>query len=280
MKAARYYGIHDVRFEEIEKPACGPNEALIKVSYAGICGSDLHIYNKGMFIQNIPETMGFIGEVRQGCFAQYIAMDQETLIHVPKDADQKKVALSEPLAVALNICKRANFQPDDRVALIGVGPIGLLTILAAKALYGVKEIAAVDLSQVRLELAKQVGASQVYTSLPDGLKFNKVLDAAGQPVTFQTAVNHVEANGFLYVVSIFEKDFVFDINTLVSAQATLVGCNVYTRENLEDAVKVISDGRVDVGPLISRVFDLTQCAEAFALLNSQDKSVAKVLFQP
>ena len=49
MKAARYYGIHDVRFEEIEKPACGPNEALIKVSYAGICGSDLHIYNKGMF---------------------------------------------------------------------------------------------------------------------------------------------------------------------------------------------------------------------------------------
>lgn len=329
MKAARYYGIHDVRFEEIEKPACGSNEALIKVSYAGICGSDLHIYNKGMFIQNIPETMGhefvgvieevgnqvsgfapgdvvianpmvpcmkcdscrvgsyntcealgFIGEVRQGCFAQYIAMDQETLIHVPKDADQKKVALSEPLAVALNICKRANFQPDDRVALIGVGPIGLLTILAAKALYGVKEIAAVDLSQVRLELAKQVGASQVYTSLPDGLKFNKVLDAAGQPVTFQTAVNHVEANGFLYVVSIFEKDFVFDINTLVSAQATLVGCNVYTRENLEDAVKVISDGRVDVGPLISRVFDLTQCAEAFALLNSQDKSVAKVLFQP
>lgn len=329
MKAARYYGIHDVRFEEIEKPACGPNEALIKVSYAGICGSDLHIYNKGMFIQNIPETMGhefvgvieevgsqvsgfapgdvvisnpmvpcmkcdscrvgsyntcealgFIGEVRQGCFAQYIAMDQETLIPVPKDADQKKVALSEPLAVALNICKRANFQPDDRVALIGVGPIGLLTVLAAKALYGVKEIAAVDLSQVRLELAKQVGASQVYTSLPDGLKFNKVLDAAGQPVTFQTAVNHVEANGFLYVVSIFEKDFVFDINTLVSAQATLVGCNVYTRENLEDAVKVISDGRVDVGPLISRVFDLTQCAEAFALLNSQDKSVAKVLFQP
>ena len=329
MKAARYYGIHDVRFEEIEKPACGPNEALIKVSYAGICGSDLHIYNKGMFIQNIPETMGhefvgvieevgsqvsgfapgdvvianpmvpcmncpscragsyntcealgFIGEVRQGCFAQYIAMDQETLIHVPREADQKKIALSEPLAVALNICKRANFQPDDRVALIGVGPIGLLTILAAKALYGVKDITAVDLSQVRLELAKQVGASQVYTSLPDGLKFNKVLDAAGQPVTFQTAVNHVEANGLLYVVSIFEKDFVFDINTLVSAQVTLVGCNVYTRENLEDAVKVIADGRVDVAPLISRVFDLTQCAEAFALLNSQDKSVAKVLFQP
>ena len=88
----------------------------------------------------------------------------------------------------------------------------------------------------------------------------------------------MEANGFLYVVSIFEQDFVFDINALVAKQATLVGCNVYTKENLEEAVQVISEGRVDVTPLLSKVFDVTQCKEAFQLLNSQDKSVAKVLF--
>lgn len=327
MKAARYYGIRDVRCEEIKKPSYGPDDALIRVSYAGICGSDLHIYNKGMFIQNIPETMGhefvgiieavgenvkqfvpgdavvanpmvpcmqcdscrqgsfhtcealgFIGEVRPGCFCEYIAIGQDTLIKVPNGADLKQVALSEPLAVALNICKRANFQPEDRTALIGVGPIGLLTILVAKTLYGVREITAVDLSDVRLNLAKQVGASSVYKQLPDELKFNKVIDAAGQPITFQTAAKHVETNGFLYVVSIFEQDFVFDINALVAKQATLVGCNVYTRENLEEAVQVISEGRVDVTPLISKVFDVTQCKEAFQLLNSQDKSVAKVLF--
>lgn len=329
MKAARYYGIQDVRYEEVEKPACGPDEALIKVAYAGICGSDLHIYNKGMFIQNIPETMGhefagiieavgdqvkgfapgdavianpmvpcmacescrngsyntcealgFIGEVRPGCFGEYIAIAQDTLIPVPTQADLKQVALAEPLAVALNICKRADFKPEDRVALIGVGPIGLLTILAAKTLYGVREITAVDISQARLDLAGQVGASSVCTQLPEGLTFNKVIDAAGQPITFNTAVRHVEANGVLYVVSIFEKDFIFDINTLVSKQATLVGCNVYTRQNLEDAVQVIAEGKLDVSPIISRVFDITQCAEAFQLLNSADKSVAKVLFQP
>lgn len=329
MKAARYYGLQDVRYEEVEKPSYGPDEALIRVSYAGICGSDLHIYNKGMFIQNIPETMGhefvgiietvgdqvkgfspgdavianpmvpcmickscrkgsyntcealgFIGEVRPGCFGEYIAISQDTLIPVPARADLKQVALAEPLAVALNICKRADFKPEDRVALIGVGPIGLLTILAARNLYGVREIAAVDISQARLELARQVGATDTYTQLPDGLTFSKVIDAAGQPVTFNTAVQHVEANGFLYVVSIFEKDFIFDINTLVSKQATLVGCNVYTRQNLEDAVQVIAEGKLDVSPIISRVFDITQCAEAFQLLNSADKSVAKVLFQP
>lgn len=328
MKAARYYGLRDVRYEEIEKPSYGPDDALVRVSYAGICGSDLHIYNKGMFVQNIPETMGhefvgiieavggnvrgfvpgdvvianpmvpcmkcdsckqgsyhtcealgFIGEVRPGCFCEYIAIGQDTLIQVPAGAELKQVALSEPLAVALNICKRANFQPEDHVALIGVGPIGLLTILAAKSLYGVREITAVDLSEVRLNLAKQVGAVSVYKQLPDGMKFHKVIDAAGQPITFQTAAKHVEANGFLYVVSIFEQDFVFDINALVAKQATLVGCNVYTKENLEEAVQVISEGRVDVTPILSKVFDVTQCNEAFQLLNSQDKSVAKVLLQ-
>lgn len=329
MKAARYYGLQDVRCEQIEKPVCGVNDALIKISYAGICGSDLHIYNKGMFIQNIPETMGhefvgiieevgeqvkdfvpgdvvianpmvpcmkcdsckqgsyntceelcFIGEVRPGCFCEYIAIDQSTLIKVPADADRKKVALSEPLAVALNICERADFKQEDRVALIGVGPIGLLTILAAKFLCGVKHITAVDISRSRLGLAQKVGADTLYTQIPDGETFDKVIDAAGQPITFNTAVKHVKANGFIYVVSIFEKDFIFDINTLVSKQATLVGCNVYTRENLENAVRVISSGEVDVAPIISRVFPVTECAEAFQLLNSRDKSVAKILFQP
>lgn len=328
MKAIRYYGIRDVRLKNVEKPVCGADDALIRVSYAGICGSDLHIYNKGMFVQNIPETMGhefvgvieetgakvlgfkkgdtvianpmvpcmecdsclqgsyntcadlgFIGEVRPGCFAEWIVMPQSKLIPVPARADLRKIALSEPLAVALNICRRAKLKPDDRVALIGVGPIGLLTILAAKALYGVQDITAVDLSEVRLALAQRVGASTVCRRLPEELKFNKLIDAAGQPVTFNTAINHVEANGTIYVVSIFEKDFIFDINRLVSLQASVVGCNVYTQEDLKTAVRVIAEGSVDVSPLISRIFEPEQCQEAFELLNSQDKSVAKILFK-
>lgn len=58
MLAARYYGIGQVRTEDIPIPVCGPGQALIKVAYAGICGSDLHIYRKGMFVVSVPETMG------------------------------------------------------------------------------------------------------------------------------------------------------------------------------------------------------------------------------
>ena len=150
MKTARYYGIEDIRCEELPIPNCGEKDVLIKVAYAGICGSDLHIYKKGMIIQNIPETMGhefsgtviktgskvhslqagdrvtanpmvtcgnciacrtghrgscetlgFIGEVRPGCFAEYIALPQEDVIKAPPDIDLKKLALAEPLAVEM-----------------------------------------------------------------------------------------------------------------------------------------------------------------------------------
>ena len=129
---------------------------LVKIAYA-VSAVPMHIYNQGMFIQNIPETMGhefdgiivkpaagskisagdkvtanpmvpckvcrsclrgsfntcenlgFIGEVSQGCFTEYIAVKEEKLIKIPKDTDLKTAALAEPLAVAVNICRRAAF---------------------------------------------------------------------------------------------------------------------------------------------------------------------------
>ncbi len=67
MFAARYYGIKNVIVEDVAKPVCGPNEVLIEIKYAGICGSDLHIYRKGMFVTSIPETLGheFVGIVKE-----------------------------------------------------------------------------------------------------------------------------------------------------------------------------------------------------------------------
>lgn len=328
MKALRYYGIHDVRTEEIAMPDCGEDEVLVKIAYAGICGSDLHIYNQGMFIQNVPETMGhefdgvvvktgekiekfapgdkvtvnpmvpcgkcgscakesfntcealgFIGEVSQGCFTEYIAVKEEKLIKVPADADLRLVALSEPLAVAVNICQRADLKPDDRLALIGAGPIGLLTIAMAKQVYGVRDITVVDLSEQRLELAEALGAGRAVRCLEKEERFDKIVEAAGAPATFSMAAEHVEANGFIYVVSIFEKEFVFDINALVAAQVTLVGCNVYTSEQLKEAASLICDKRVDISPVISGEFTLEKGKEAFELLSSKDKNAAKLLFK-
>lgn len=327
MQALRFYGIHDVRVEEIEKPVPGENEVLIEIAYAGICGSDLHIYNKGMFIRHIPETMGhefvgkilkkgkkvtefeigdvvvgnpmvpckvcpsckkgiyntcsqlsFIGEISQGCFARYLVMKPEKLIPVPSGKITMQMALTEPLAVALNICKRAKLKKNDNLAVIGTGPIGLLVILAAKFIYEVREVTAIDLSSYRLEIANKIGADHIQKEfMPDEL-YGKVVEAAGSEVTIKKAITHTETNGKLMVVSIFEKNFDFDINDLVAKQIELIGCNVYTEKELKEAATYIAENKIDVTPLISHIFPLSEGPRAFEILSSSSKHANKILF--
>ena len=327
MKTARYYGIEDIRYEELPVPNCGEKDVLIKVAYAGICGSDLHIYKKGMFIQNIPETMGhefsgtviktgskvhslqagdritanpmvtcgnciacrtghrgscetlgFIGEVRPGCFAEYIALPQEDVIKAPPDINLKKLALAEPLAVALNICRQAKPAPTDKVLIIGPGPIGLLTALALKNVCGLENPTILGRSPARLSIAKALGMKTT-TQLGDDSYFDLIIEAAGNETALSTAVAHALPGGKICVVSIFEDDFIFDINTIVAKQLSIIGCNVYETRHIQESTKLLADGIIDPSPLVTDTYDLADCREAFATLCSKDKKACKILFQ-
>lgn len=327
MKTARYYGIEDIRYEELPVPNCGEKDVLIKVAYAGICGSDLHIYKKGMFIQNIPETMGhefsgtviktgskvhslqagdrvtanpmvtcgnciacrterrgscetlgFIGEVRPGCFAEYIALPQEDVIKAPPDIDLKKLALAEPLAVALNICRQAKPAPTDKVLIVGPGPIGLLTALVLKNVCGLENPTILGRSPARLSIAKALGMKTT-TQLGDDSYFDLIIEAAGNETALSTAVAHALPGGKICVVSIFEDDFIFDINTIVAKQLSIIGCNVYETRHIQESTKLLADGIIDPSPLVTDTYDLADCREAFAALCSKDKKACKILFQ-
>ena len=165
MLAARYHGIGQIRVEHLPQPECGPGQSLVKVVYAGICGSDLHIYRKGMFVSTIPEIMGhefsgvvaqvgpgvttlqpgdqvvgdprvscgtcpwcrtgaynlcpalgFIGEVRPGCFAEYLVLEANKLIKIPAAVELRRAALVEPLAVALHIAGQGRLALAEHLA--------------------------------------------------------------------------------------------------------------------------------------------------------------------
>ena len=331
MKAVRYYGIHDVRFEEIAKPEPAEGEVLIRVAYGGICGSDLHIYNRQMFIQNIPETMGhefsgtveaigkgvtgeikpgdkvtavpmvtcgrrigcrsgypntcdslgFIGEVRPGGFAEYISMPAEDIIKIPSDGNLKDMVLAEPLAVALNICELAGLShtdKKDRLAVIGAGPIGLLTLILARQYYGVRRVDVTGRSQFRLDLAKKLGACLASGSLPDGSFYETVVEAAGKKKTMEMAAKYAAPNGDIIIASVFEDPFEFDFNSIVVRQLRLIGCSAYEKRHMEKAVEIIADGSVDLSGIITSTFRPEDCGEAFARASAKEKHDAKIVF--
>ena len=360
MKTVRYYGIEDVRYEELAVPDVGADDVLIKVLYAGICGSDLHIYRKGMFVQRIPETMGhefvgviavpgenvkgfkpgqlvtanpmvpcmecdscrdgnyntcdslgFIGEVRPGCFAGYISMPEKDVIPIPgvelisldggnesmckkgnkdeseiKNTDKiemlkkiRKYVLTEPLAVALNVCHRINCIKSDKVAIIGAGPIGLLCCSVLKQVEGVEHVTLVDLAEARLTYGNAIGADLCIQNSDDLTDdYDVIVDCAGVAPSVNSAVKHVRSNGRIGIVSVFENPVGIDCSEIVNRQLNIIGANVYHRSDMEEAAELLSDSAYNFETVITNEFPPEECKKAFALLNSGDKNAEKVVF--
>lgn len=69
-------------------------------------------------------------------------------------------AMCEPLSVGVHACRRANIGPETNVLIMGAGPIGLVTMLVARA-FGVPRIMLVDVDDYRLSVAKELGADAV-----------------------------------------------------------------------------------------------------------------------
>lgn len=79
---------------------------------------------------------------------------------LPDNVSLEEGAMCEPLSVGVHACRRANVGPETNVLIMGAGPIGLVTMLAARA-FGAPRIVLVDVDDYRLSVAKELGADAV-----------------------------------------------------------------------------------------------------------------------
>lgn len=326
MLAVRFHGIGDVRTEQVDDIVPEENQALIDVLYGGICGSDLHIFRKGMFVERLGEIMGheftgrirtapagsglsagdlvvgdprvpcgrctacrkgdthrcaslgFIGEVRPGCFAQLLALEPEKLIRLPPETDPVQAAVSEPLAVAVHACRAIAAGSPESVLVTGAGPIGLLTAFLLKHEYGIPHVAAADRDILRLEMAEQAGADELVKdlSLVEN-RFDCAVDAVGAEVTLNSSLAAVLPGGTVFVSAIYETLPVVDVNAMVSAEKQLRGNNAYSFQDLQEAARLIGEGRLDLRWLITSVLPAREAPQAFSLLTAPEKRDLKIL---
>lgn len=92
---------------------------------------------------------------------------------LPENVSLEEGAMCEPLSVGIHACRRANISPDTKVLIMGAGPIGLLTMLAARA-FGAPRVIMADVDDHRLSFAKTLGADvtiQVSTTIQVSLQF-------------------------------------------------------------------------------------------------------------
>lgn len=326
MKAVKFYGVGDVRTVDTQMVIPEKNQALIQIYYGGICGSDLHIYREGMFVERLEETighefvgrissapvgsglnegdlvvgdprvpcqrcqaclegdshrcasLGFIGEVRPGCFAQYLALDPEKLIVLPSDTDLKQAALSEPLAVAVHACKSIIQVNPKCVLVVGAGPIGLLITYLLKNQHKVAQVTVADMDKFRRERAAFAGADQAVADISvTGGKFDCAVDAVGVQGALQSAIRATRPGGSIFISAIYEKLPVVDINYLVSNEQKIYGNNAYSFVDLQEAARLIGEKRLVLDWLVTSVLPADQADQAFRLLTAGEKTALKIL---
>ncbi len=330
MPLVTVHGPDDVRLDQVPTPTADNDDAIIKVSLCGICGSDLGYIAMGGLGTLSPMPLGheLVGTVEnvgkhvndlrpgdrvvvnpmansnaignggpEGGFAPYlkvrgVATDHKALLKVPDSISDEQAALVEPLSVALHGCHKGQARAGDKALVFGAGPIGLSAVVALRYL-GVANIVVTDLSDFRLSIARQLGATTVNAAsgeLADVLTeqhgsaelmgmpmpaTDLYLETTGARSAFEQIVSLGKTGARVVVLGLHKEPVPMDLVNLLMRELVITGSMAYDNE-FDEVLTMLGSGQVDVAPLVSHQFPLSRFNDALVQARQTDQT-AKVL---
>jgi len=212
-----------------------------------------------------------------GAYAEYMAMPAHHALKVPDGLDLKLAALTEPLAVGLHAVRMAGALLGARVLVIGAGPIGLATILFARA-SGAREVIVAEPGEARRALAVSLGATGVASA--DTVSSPEVIfECVGVPGVLAQAMRIAPLHGRIVVVGVCRtEDRVFP-RVAIRKELRLQFVLGYTREEFGMVLDMLASGQIDAARLITGTIGLAEVPAMFESLR-KPSAHAKVLIAP
>ena len=225
---------------------------------------------------------GAIGLTTDGGMAEYvripkIALQQGCLLEMAAELSYEQAAINEPFACVYNGHTRCPTAPGDVVVIVGAGPIGVMQVQMCR-LAGAAKIIVADLVASRLEQALHLGADvAVDTGREDLLaRVMELTDDRGadvistscpvpqiQELSVQLAADHARIN-FFGGLPKGSEHITLDSNRIHYKELTVTGSHGCCTYHCQKALQLQGDKAVDLGPLITDVFELSQANEAMA----------------
>lgn len=217
-----------------------------------------------------------------GGYAERMLLSAPLLLPIRNGLDPQHAALTEPMAVGLHAVNKSSVQRDEPVLVLGCGPIGI-AIIAALHMRGVETIVASDFSPRRRELATTMGAHQTIDPAAgspfDSVKPKVVFEAVGVPGIIDDVMLRAQPGTRLVVAGVcMEADAVhpvFGIAKEINVQFVLA----YDPTEFAESLRAISEGDIDVSPLITGEVGLDGVGAAFDDLADPERH-CKILVTP
>ena len=226
---------------------------------------------------------------RHGAFAEFVSVPDRILHKLPPAMPFEHAALVEAVSVAVHAVTRAAPRPDDTVAVIGCGMIGLLIIQVLRH-RGCKRTIAIEIDERRRALATRFGASATIQPasgsvagevrrLTDSRGADHVFEVVGHSETVGDAVASVRRGGTVTLVGNLAPRVDLPLQAVVSGELTLLGSCASSGEYPE-AIDLVARGEIEVAPLISAVAPLAEGATWFSRLRTPNGGLMKVILRP
>ncbi|KAI9735005.1 MAG: hypothetical protein M1834_002088 [Cirrosporium novae-zelandiae] len=228
-------------------------------------------------------------EPTPGTLCRYFVCPSWMTIPISQDISWKEAGCIQPLAIAVQLGRRANMRAHQTVAIFGCGPLGLLIMAVAKA-YGVKRTIVFDIEQSRVEFAKRYYAdvgivcplnkdSQEPLNFAtdfvqdvvkqEGLGFgvDLAIEASGADTCMQMAVVMTKPGGTIIQAGLGTSLSSVPMFLVTAKELNLKGTVRYTPGCFADAIDMLDRKLVNLEPLITSTYPLTRSNEAFKAQN-------------
>lgn len=297
MRALVYVAPHRVELQNITRPVPPPGESEIAVMAAGICGSDIsgflgHSRRRtppmvlgheligrrpgGQRVvvnpliscgrctaclggaQNLCERWRLLGMDRTaGCYAEFVSIPETQIYEIPDELTDTRAVIAEPLANIVHLFRIAAPQPFFRMGIVGGGTMGSLALMTALRL-GVREVLVQDVSDVRLDVARRMGATLAVNVSTDegraearrfaGHGLDLVLDASGYAAARQSAFDICRPGGLVVLLGMSQERSEIDFVTSIRKEHRVVMSFAYTPVDFERSLALLKAGEIDLSP--------------------------------
>ena len=323
-------------------PLPKPNEVLLEIKAAGICGTDIHImhdqfpywppvimghefagvvvgtgsevtlFSPGDRVVGEPHTRACgkcelcrTGNIQicsqkrspgwgiDGAFARYLVMPEHLLHKIPPEMSFEEAAVVEPAAnVFQDVLERGRVEPNDFVLVFGPGPIGLLSVMAARA-GGAGKVVLVGTAadqKYRLPIAEEIGVDAVILAdqqdvvrtvmdMTGGKGADLVVEASGAPAAISASVHTVRRMGRITQIGLSGKsEILFPWDTAAWKVCSIV-FNLSTGYTCWDrAIGLIASKKMDVRKIITHQEPLAEWRKVF--IEAENMHAIKALLIP
>ena len=305
MRAARMTGPRELEMVEIPDPVRKDGELLVRLTRVTICGSDLHEF-RGRTPRSYPWTPGkpaheCLGRILEcdgdsgfeegemvlvrppeGGLREMTSLEPSNLISVEHAGfDPDLAVMAQLLGPVVHCSKRLGNLVGRSVFILGQGPAGL-TLTSMVRNMGAGTIHTCDLVEARREESRFRGADRVYEGGPDlvkrvGRKYDLVIEAVGDRETIAHAPGLVGLNGFIMLFGLPGEDAILRPREFFGKQLTITTTEFPDEDDFRDAIKLMSDGLVDMNRMITHRLTFDDVQSGFELADSRAEGVLRVV---